>query len=116
MVPPRPVALGVCRRMPAISRMATTTSMTIRALRTLLMEPGEFTTPPPRARGRGRAPSLPGRLQALVDRCPVDGVPPGRDVVGALVLVLQVVRVLPHVHAEDRHTAGADRVVLVGEA
>ena len=38
----------------------------------------------------------------LVDFRPVHDVPPGVDVVGPAVLVLQVVRVLPHVDAEDR--------------
>ena len=35
-------------------------------------------------------------------RVPVHDVPPRRDVVGALVLILQVVRVLPDVEPEDR--------------
>ena len=39
--------------------------------------------------------------EALVDFVPVDGVPPGGEVVGALVLVLEVVGVLPDVVAED---------------
>ncbi len=39
------------------------------------------------------------RLEALADLRPVHGVPPGVDVVGALVLVLEVVGVLPHVDA-----------------
>src|SRR5256884_5205724 len=55
-------------------------------------------------------------LVALGDGLPVDGVEPGRDVVRALVLVLEVVRVLPHVHAEDRGHALHVRAVLVGVA
>src|SRR4029453_16545257 len=45
---------------------------------------------------------------------PVDHVPPGVDVVGALVLVLQVVGVLPDVAADDRRLTVGDRCVLVG--
>src|SRR5215472_2147828 len=75
----------------------------------------EVYSPPPPRRGRG-VPSLPGRRQAPVDRSPVHGVPPGRHVVRALVLVLEVVGVLPDVDAQDRDAAAADRVVLVGEA
>src|SRR5690606_5737410 len=48
-------------------------------------------------------------LQALVDGVPVDDVPPGREVVGALVLVLQVVGVLPDVDADDGRLAFHDR-------
>src|SRR5579859_4733195 len=55
-------------------------------------------------------------LVALGDRLPVDGVEPGRDVVRALVLVLEVVGVLPHVDAEDRGHALHVRAVLVGVA
>jgi hypothetical protein len=42
-----------------------------------------------------------GSGEALVDLVPVDGVPPGGEVVWALVLVLEVVGVLPDVVAED---------------
>jgi len=52
--------------------------------------------------------------EALVDLVPVDGVPPGGEVVGAPVLVLEVVGVLPDVVAEDGVAALGDRVVLVG--
>src|SRR5205809_7740769 len=55
-------------------------------------------------------------LVALGDSLPVDRVEPGRDVVRALVLVLEVVGVLPHVHAEDRGHALHVRAVLVGVA
>src|SRR5712691_1466720 len=47
------------------------------------------------------------------DLLPVDDVPPGGEVVGAAVLVLEVVGVLPDVDAEQRHLAVADRAVLV---
>src|SRR6266436_3648609 len=52
--------------------------------------------------------------EALVDLVPVDGVPPGREVVGTAVLVLEVVGVLPDVVAEDGVAALGDGVVLVG--
>jgi len=39
--------------------------------------------------------------EAFVDFAPVDGVPPGGEVVGTLVLVFEVVGVLPDVVAED---------------
>src|SRR5712691_10152018 len=55
-------------------------------------------------------------LIALGDGLPVNGVEPGRHVVRALVLVLQVVGVLPHVHAEDGRHAVHVRAVLVGVA
>src|SRR5919198_5986758 len=56
------------------------------------------------------------RLVALGDLAPVDGVPPRVDVVGAPVLVLQVVGVLPDVDADERGLALGDWVVLVGRA
>src|SRR4051794_30893631 len=59
---------------------------------------------------------LPDLLEPLVHRVPVDDVPPCGQVVGAAVLVLQVVRVLPHVDAEDRLLAFHQRAVLVGGA
>src|SRR5437016_631157 len=37
----------------------------------------------------------------LVDFAPVDDVPPGIDVVGSAILILEVIGVLPHVHSED---------------
>jgi hypothetical protein len=52
--------------------------------------------------------------EALVDFVPVDGIPPGGEVVGAAVLVFEVVGVLPDVVAEDGVAALRDRVVLVG--
>src|SRR5581483_8393304 len=54
-------------------------------------------------------------LQPPVDRVPVDGVPPGGDIVRALVLVPEVVRVLPDVDAQDGSSTLHDRVVLVRE-
>src|SRR5215207_1296382 len=45
---------------------------------------------------------------------PIDGVPPRVEIVGSAVLVLQVVGVLPDVHADQRRLAVGDRVVLVG--
>ena len=55
-----------------------------------------------------------GFCEALVDFGPVDDVPPGGEVVGAVVLVFEVVGVLPDVVAEDGVDALAERVVLVG--
>src|SRR5581483_2323423 len=57
-----------------------------------------------------------GRLEALRHLVPVDHVPPGLEVVRALVLVLQVVGVLPDVDADQRRLARRDRRVLVGRA
>src|ERR1700761_9663940 len=54
--------------------------------------------------------------ETLRDLVPVHGVPPGLQVLRALVLVLQVVGVLPHVDAQQRRLALGDRVVLVGRA
>src|SRR5580704_6753544 len=52
--------------------------------------------------------------EALVDLIPVDGVPPGGEVVRSPVVVLEVVSVLPDVVAEDGVAALRDGVVLVG--
>src|SRR5260370_39756902 len=46
--------------------------------------------------------SGPDRAEARVDRVPVQRVPPGGEVVGAPVLVLEVVGMLPYVDAQDR--------------
>src|SRR5712664_578288 len=54
-----------------------------------------------------------GLLVAGLDGLPVQGVEPGRDVVRTLVLVLQVVRVLPDVDAEDGRQVLHVRAVLV---
>jgi len=40
--------------------------------------------------------------EALIDLVPVDGVPPGGEVLWAAVLVLEVVGVLPDIVAKDR--------------
>src|SRR5208283_5368524 len=55
-----------------------------------------------------------GLFEAFVDFCPVDDVPPGGEVVGAAVVVLQVVGVLPDVVAEDGIEALRQRGILVG--
>src|SRR5215213_7069356 len=47
---------------------------------------------------------------------PVDDIPPGGEIVGATVLVLEIVGVLPHVAAQDRTLAVHERAVLVGSA
>src|ERR1700681_1294553 len=52
-------------------------------------------------------------LKAFIDLFPVDDIPPGADVVRPPVLVLQVVRVLPHVEAHDRLLAFHQRIVLI---
>ena len=44
---------------------------------------------------------------------PVDDIPQGVHVVGAAVLVIQVVRVFPHVKSEKRFQSGAYRVTSV---
>src|SRR5882672_271434 len=51
--------------------------------------------------------------EARLNRVPVERVEPGRDVVRPLVLVLQVVRVLPHVDAHDRRHPFHEGAVLV---
>src|SRR3954463_6911668 len=55
-----------------------------------------------------------GAVEAVVGDFPVYDVPPGGDVVGAAVLVLEVVGVLPDVEADDGEGAFHDRAVLVG--
>src|SRR6185436_1607052 len=55
-------------------------------------------------------------LQPLVDLRPVDDIPPRVDVVGPAILILEVVRVLPDVDAEDGLLAVHHRVVLVRRA
>src|SRR6516164_2269968 len=68
---------------------------------------------PRRARIVRGPPSAAGGGVELVRVPPVDHVPPRLDVVGAAVLVLEVVGVLPHVEPEHRPPAFHDRVVLV---
>src|ERR1700676_4428022 len=70
----------------------------------------------PRLRDRGRSGLLPSPGEALFDCLPVDGVPPGREVVGPAVLVLQIVGMLPDVHAEDGVLVLHQRAVLVRPA
>ena len=53
--------------------------------------------------------------QALGHVAPVHYVPPGGQVVGAAVLVVQVVGVLPHVEAKQYVLALRERAVLVGQ-
>src|SRR5579884_1097358 len=52
----------------------------------------------------------------LRDGRPVDDVPPGFDVIGALVLVFQVIRVFPNIDAENRHLVIHVGAVLVSGA
>src|SRR5687768_18272780 len=52
--------------------------------------------------------------EVLRDLLPVHDVPPGLDIVGPLVLVLQVVGVLPHVEAQQGRVPLHERAVLVG--
>src|SRR6516162_9303732 len=71
--------------------------------------------------------SLPDRSQALqltslrlgeslANGIPIHDVPPGIDVVGALVLILQVIRMLPNIDTHDRSLALHIGTVLVGGA
>src|SRR5438128_12186838 len=106
MVPPRPEAFGVWIRTPAIRSTEMTASAMIRAFWSFAMGPEDFT----------QASLGPDRAEARVDRIPVQGVEPGGHVIGALVLVLQVVGVLPHVDAQDRRHFFHVRAVLVGVA
>src|SRR4051812_29249569 len=52
-------------------------------------------------------------LEALAHCIPVDGIPPGGDVIGSPVLVLQIVGMLPYVEPQERSTALHDWGVLV---
>src|SRR5262249_55063028 len=54
-----------------------------------------------------------GSAKSLVDLSPVDDIPPCGDVVGASVLVLEVIGVLPHVETEDDLLAFHQRAVLI---
>src|SRR5262249_60758035 len=64
--------------------------------------------------GKRLRPRLAEALEPLLDGVPVDDAPPRLEVVRATVLVLEVVRVLPDVDAEQRDVALHDRRVLVG--
>src|SRR6478672_3357781 len=71
----------------------------------------------PRYRAALRLPRSPVRgVETLRDLVPVDHVPPRLEVVRALVLVLEVVGVLPHVDPDQRRLSRGDRRVLVGRA
>src|SRR3954465_5056775 len=86
-----------------------------------LMQEKRKEGPPPwrpldvNTRGCAKVPGLPllGGREPLGHLRPVHGVPPRLQVVRALVLVLEVVRVLPDVVAQDRRLAVADGSVLV---
>src|SRR5437660_6352414 len=54
--------------------------------------------------------------EALRDRAPVHDVPPGIDIIGAFVLVLQIIGVFPDVDTDDRYLAVHVRTILVGGA
>src|SRR5207249_5524450 len=49
----------------------------------------------------------------LRDRVPVHHVPPSLKVIGAAVLILEIIGMLPHVDAEDRRVAIHQRTVLI---
>src|SRR5579859_6006619 len=53
-------------------------------------------------------------LVATGDLVPVDHVPPGREIVGSAVLVLEIVGVFPHVVAHHRIQAVHQGAILVG--
>src|SRR5260370_29815632 len=57
--------------------------------------------PGPRQRAGEESGLVSGPGEALFDRLPVDGVPPGREVVGPAVLGLSIVSGLPNGHAGD---------------
>src|SRR5271166_4099983 len=57
-----------------------------------------------------------GGVEALGHGVPVDHVPPGLEVVGPAVLILQIVGMLPDVVAHDRMLPGGHRIVLVRRA
>src|SRR2546422_1388914 len=92
IVPPRPVAFGVWMSTPAINSTASTASMMISAFLTCAIR---------------------GLLIPPFDGLPVECVEPGRNVIGAPVLILQVVSVLPHIDTEHRGQVFHVRAVLV---
>src|SRR6266446_10453725 len=60
------------------------------------------------------SPSLYAGLVILRHRVPVDHIPPSFDVIGPAVLIVQIVRVLPNVYAQNRLVPLHERIVLVG--
>ena len=93
--------------------------------RNTLARPARIRRAPRSARGRtggthrrphpsaARAYARARRVELAGDRVPRHHVPPGREVVRAAVLVVQVVGVLPDVDAEDGRLALGERRVLV---
>src|SRR5438270_13579922 len=59
------------------------------------------------------SPSL--RLESVVfaDRFPIHHIPPGLEVIGAPILVKEIVSVLPNIDTEDRLVAVHQRAVLI---
>src|SRR5438034_2033470 len=51
--------------------------------------------------------------EALSHKVPVDHIEPGGDIIGSLVLVLEVIGMLPNIDAQQRLLALAQRRVLV---
>src|SRR6266446_3927177 len=72
---------------------------------------GKSTTP---SLDYSASPSLYAGSVILADGVPVHHVPPGFDVIGPAVLIVQIVRVLPNVHAQNRLVPLHERIVLVG--
>src|SRR5262249_32320123 len=54
-----------------------------------------------------------GGRKPAIDLVPVQRVPPSRDVVSAAILVLEVIRMLPHVDAHDRRLTIHDWAILI---
>src|SRR5690606_25257096 len=52
----------------------------------------------------------------LIDKLPVDHVPQSADIVGSLVLILQIISVLPNIDARQRDHAHRYRIILIGRA
>src|SRR5450759_1193701 len=57
-----------------------------------------------------------GRRKSVLHLFPIHDIPPRADVVGSLVLVLEVVRVFPDIETHDRFLAFHERIVLVRRA
>src|ERR1700682_3847462 len=60
-----------------------------------------------------RPPCYPAELVILRDRVPVHHVPPRFDVIGPPVLVIEIIGMLPNIHAKQRRVAVHKRAVLV---